>query len=73
MRTLVKNNIFRTIINVVLLSFGAVLAACALETFLIPNTILDGGVTGISIIINKISQNTIPLGLLVVRLNIPFI
>ena len=73
MRTLVKNNIFRTIINVVLLSFGAVLAACALETFLIPNTILDGGVTGISIIINKISQNTIPLGLLVVLLNIPFI
>lgn len=73
MRALVKNSIFRTIINVVLLSFGAVLAACALETFLIPNTILDGGVTGISIIINKISQNTIPLGLLVVLLNIPFI
>ena len=47
------------------------MAACALETFLIPNTILDGGVTGISIIINKLSH--IPLGLLVVFLNIPFI
>ena len=71
MRAIVKNTIIRNIFNFILLSFGAVLAACALETFLIPNTILDGGVTGISIIINKLSH--IPLGLLVVLLNIPFV
>ena len=50
---------------------GAVLAACALETFLIPNTILDGGVTGLSIIINKLSGFS--LSLLVLFLNIPFV
>ena len=71
MRAIVKNTIIRNIFNFILLSFGAVLVACALETFLIPNTILDGGVTGISIIINKLSH--IPLGLLVVLLNIPFV
>lgn len=67
----VKNNYLKMFINFFLLTFGAVLAACALETFLIPNTILDGGVTGISIIINKLSN--IPLGLLVFLLNVPFI
>ena len=67
----VKNNYLKMFINFFLLTFGAILAACALETFLIPNTILDGGVTGISIIINKLSN--IPLGLLVFLLNVPFI
>lgn len=71
MSAFVKNNAIRNIINVILLTFGAVLAACALETFLIPNTILDGGVAGISIIINKLTP--IPLGLIVFVLNIPFI
>ena len=71
MSAFVKNNVVKNIMYFVLLTFGAILAACALETFLIPNTILDGGVTGISIIINKLSH--IPLGLLVVILNIPFI
>ena len=71
MSAFVKNNTIRNIMNVILLTFGAVLAACALETFLIPNTILDGGVAGISIIINKLTL--IPLGLIVFVLNIPFI
>lgn len=71
MSAFVKNNVVRNVMHFILLTFGAILAACALETFLIPNTILDGGVTGIAIIINKLSH--IPLGLLVVFLNIPFI
>lgn len=53
------------------LTIGAIIAASALQLLLIPNTILDGGVVGISIIINKISK--IPLGLLVFFINIPFI
>ena len=57
--------------NYLILTIGAVVAAMALELFLIPNTILDGGVTGISIIIYKIFH--IPLSLLVLVLNIPFI
>lgn len=54
-----------------MLTLGSILAAFALETFLIPNTILDGGVTGISIIISKLTM--LPVSLLVLILNIPFV
>lgn len=54
-----------------MLTLGVFLAALALETFLIPNTILDGGVTGVSIIISKLTE--IPISLLVLVLNIPFV
>ncbi len=71
MAKMMKNNYFKLILNIVLLTIGALIAAVALEVFLIPNTILDGGVTGISIIISKLSE--IPLSILVLVLNIPFI
>ena len=61
----------RNLITVLMLTVGAFLGAYALETFLIPNTILDGGVTGISIIISKMTS--ISMSLLVLILNIPFI
>ncbi len=54
-----------------MLTLGSLLAAYALQAFLIPNTILDGGVTGISIIISKLTK--LPLSILVLVLNIPFI
>ena len=54
-----------------MLAIGTIIAAFALETFLIPNTILDGGITGISIIISKLTD--IPLSVFVFLLNIPFI
>lgn len=62
---------YQRLITFVMLTVGSILAAYALETFLIPNTILDGGVTGISIIISKITK--IPLSILVLFINIPFI
>ncbi len=55
----------------IMLTIGAVLAAYSLESFLIPNTILDGGVTGISIIISKLTM--LPVSVLVLLLNIPFV
>lgn len=55
----------------VLLTIGAIISALALECFLIPNTILDGGITGISIILFKLFA--IPVSLLVLILNIPFV
>ena len=67
----IKNKVARDIITFIMLTIGTIIAAAALECFLIPNTILDGGVTGISIIIFKLFN--IPLWLLVVILNIPFI
>ena len=67
----IKSKVARDIITFIMLTIGTIIAAAALECFLIPNTILDGGVTGISIIIFKLLN--IPLWLLVVILNIPFI
>lgn len=67
----IKTKKYKTILTFFMLTIGSITGAYALETFLIPNNILDGGVTGISIIISKIS--TIPLSLLVLLLNIPFV
>lgn len=62
---------YQTLINFFMLTLGSIIGAFALETILIPNTILDGGVTGISIIISKLTN--IPLSILVLILNIPFV
>ena len=67
----VKNQTARILFQIIGLTIGSIIAAAALELFLIPNTILDGGVTGISIIIHKIFH--VPLGILVLLLNLPFI
>ena len=53
-----------------MITAGAVIAAFALEEFLVPFTILDGGVVGISMIISQLSG--LPLGVLTIALNIPF-
>lgn len=50
---------------------GVALAAIALEAFMLPNKFLDGGVTGIAILINL--QFGINLNLLLFVLNIPFL
>ena len=39
---------YQNLITFVMLTVGCIIGAYALETILIPNTILDGGVTGIS-------------------------
>ncbi len=67
----VKNNTVQIILNLIIISIGCMIAALAIECFLIPNTILDGGITGISIIIHKVFK--IPLSLLVIILNVPFV
>ena len=64
-------DILRMILELIGISIGAVIAAFAIEEFLVPCTILDGGVVGISIIINN--KSGIPLGFLTVALNIPFL
>ncbi|QED47087.1 YitT family protein [Cytobacillus dafuensis] len=49
---------------------GSVLMAVSLEEFLVPNKILDGGITGISIMLSHLTG--IKLGLFIFILNIPF-
>jgi len=50
---------------------GVALAAIALEAFMLPNRFLDGGVTGIAILLNL--QFGINLNILLLALNIPFL
>lgn len=50
---------------------GACIAAFAIEEFLVPCTILDGGVVGIGIMVNSLTG--ISLSILTVALNIPFL
>lgn len=65
-----KNKTMREVIDIFMLTIGTIISSYALEAFLIHNTILDGGVTGIGIIISKITS--IPLSFLVLVISIPF-
>lgn len=67
----VKSQQSKRIFSFLMLTLGAIIAAYALESFLIPNTILDGGITGCSIILSKLSD--FPVSLLILILNIPFV
>ncbi len=53
------------------IAFGAGLAAVALELFLIPNSVIDGGIIGISLIMNYLTD--IPFGILILVFNLPFV
>ena len=53
------------------LTLGAFIAGFALDCFLVPNKIIDGGVVGISMMINYITHFN--LGILLVLINLPFI
>ncbi|MGE7948534.1 YitT family protein [Lysinibacillus sp. NPDC093688] len=55
----------------IMIIIGAIIAAYGLEAVLIPNDVIDGGVTGLSIM--GATLFGIPLGLLLFVLNIPFI
>ena len=57
--------------DILMIILGALIAAFAVEEFLVPNTILDGGVVGVSIMINALSG--IPLGILTFLINLPFL
>lgn len=58
-------------IRLVFLAFGAFIAGFALEGFLIPNNMIDGGIVGVSIMISYLSK--INLGVLILCINLPFI
>jgi uncharacterized membrane-anchored protein YitT (DUF2179 family) len=53
------------------LFLGAVLASIGIEEFLVPNKMIDGGITGISIITSYLTN--FPLGIIIFALNIPFL
>lgn len=57
--------------RIVYVIFGSIVTAVGLQFFLLPNHLLDGGVTGLSIISAELSG--MPLGLFLLVLNLPFI
>ena len=62
---------FRSIKDTVLMVAGIASAAFGLESFLLPNNFIDGGATGISLLISEVSS--IPIYFLLLLVNIPFI
>jgi uncharacterized membrane-anchored protein YitT (DUF2179 family) len=57
--------------DAVLITIGICTAAFGLESFLLPSDFIDGGATGISLLIAELT--TVPLYLLIVLVNIPFV
>jgi uncharacterized membrane-anchored protein YitT (DUF2179 family) len=57
--------------DVFLIGLGIISAGFGLKGFLLPNGFIDGGATGISLLISALSD--IPLALLILLVNIPFI
>ena len=53
-----------------MIMLGAACAAFSIECFLVPNTILDGGITGISLMLSYATK--IPLSIFIIAINIPF-
>ncbi len=52
------------------LTIGAIIYSAGLNLFLIPNHIIDGGITGISLLVQALTG--VPFSLLIVALNLPF-
>lgn len=67
----------RTVGNILLrcmfIIVGAVIYAVALELFLVPNKITDGGITGIAVIVTFLSNWSSGLGVFLFVLNLPFL
>jgi len=61
----------RQIVQICFLIAGIFSAALGLESFLLPNDFIDGGVTGISLLTRQLTGFSLPL--LLIAFNIPFV
>ncbi len=57
--------------SLIMITLGAVMAAIALKLILIPNSMIDGGMNGVSIILNTLFGGS--LGLIIFIVNLPFL
>lgn len=60
-----------TLLRIIWITLGTLIAAFSLECVLIPNDVIDGGIVGISIMANYLTKY--PLGLFLIVLNLPFV
>ena len=65
------NKTSQTIRKIIMIIIGAAITAYGLEAVLIPNSVIDGGVTGVSIMGATVFG--LPLGLFLFVLNLPFV
>jgi uncharacterized membrane-anchored protein YitT (DUF2179 family) len=68
---ILKINIVRTLKNFILITTGIASATFGLKSFLLPSNFIDGGATGISLLISELTD--IPISVLIALINIPFI
>ena len=66
-----KRVLWNAIRNALLMAVGISSAAFGLEGFLIPNGLIDGGVTGISLLTSRATGISLPI--LLVLINLPFV
>jgi uncharacterized membrane-anchored protein YitT (DUF2179 family) len=66
-----KASILKILSRFFFITLGAVMMAVALELFLVPNSVIDGGITGISIMLSHITK--LQLGLFIFIINLPFL
>jgi uncharacterized membrane-anchored protein YitT (DUF2179 family) len=64
-------NVIRAIKDILFITLGVAAAAFGLKGFLLPNQFLDGGVMGISLLVNVVTS--IDLSVLVILINLPFV
>lgn len=67
----IKSNGTRLIKEIALIICGVISACFGLKSFLIPNHFIDGGVTGISLLVSTLTGWKLPI--LIVIINIPFV
>ena len=68
---LLKISISRFFKDSILIALGIASAAFGLEGFLLPNHLIDGGATGISLLLSELSK--LPVALFIIVVNIPFV
>ncbi len=66
-----KTFFIRSIKDTILISTGILSAGFGLESFLLPNKFIDGGATGISLLLSEVTKW--PLALFLILVNIPFV
>ncbi len=66
-----KITVLRTTRDIFLITLGIFSAAFGLEGFLLPSNFIDGGATGISLLISELAG--VPLYFLLIAVNIPFV
>lgn len=66
-----KNALKRNTVDFFITMVGIASASIGLKAFLLPNHFLDGGVTGVSLLINRLSD--FDISMLIVLINLPFI